>query len=73
MIPETKGIPLEELADVFGGTSSEVAIHTKDIQIDHTNHKILDKSGNAVHGALDTTVLGEKRESREEHATVEEV
>jgi hypothetical protein len=43
---------------------NETAIHARDIQIDHTNHRILDKSGNDVsgpvhpHGGLDEKNYG---------------
>lgn len=31
-VPETKGVALEELAEVFG---EEVAVHAKDVHVDH--------------------------------------
>ena len=48
-IPETKGIPLEEMAKLFGDT--DVQVFAEDIHIDHNTHElVVDEHGNhAVH------------------------
>lgn len=38
-IPETKGIPLEEMAAIFGDTE-DVAVYSADIHLDHNTHEI---------------------------------
>lgn len=38
-IPETKGIPLEEMAALFGDTE-DIAVFAADIHLDHTTHEI---------------------------------
>ena len=38
-IPETKGIPLEELAKIFGD-DDEIVVYMKDIVLDHDTHKL---------------------------------
>ena len=44
-IPETKGIPLEEMAKLFGDT--DVQVFAEDIHIDHDTHElVVDEHGN---------------------------
>ncbi|KAK5071465.1 hypothetical protein LTS08_004791 [Lithohypha guttulata] len=38
-IPETKGIPLEEMAAVFGDTE-DIAVYSADIHLDHNTHEL---------------------------------
>lgn len=40
--PDTKGLPLEEIAAIFGD-ADEVAIYQRDIEIDHTDFHIIDR------------------------------
>jgi len=39
-LPETKGVPLEEIAALFGD-SDEVMIFSEDIHVDHTTHELV--------------------------------
>lgn len=39
--PDTNGLPLEEIALIFGD-ADEVAIYQADIEIDHNTHAIID-------------------------------
>lgn len=39
-IPETKGLPLEELATIFGD-DDEIVVYMKDIHVDHTTHQLV--------------------------------
>jgi MFS family permease len=39
--PDTRGLPLEEIAAIFGD-ADEVAIYQRDIEIDHNTHAIID-------------------------------
>lgn len=41
--PDTKGLPLEEIAAIFGD-ADEVAIYQRDIQVDHQDHHITERS-----------------------------
>jgi len=41
--PDTNGLPLEEVAAIFGDVD-EVAIYQADIQVDHNTHTIIVKS-----------------------------
>ena len=38
--PDTKGVPLEEIAALFGD-ADEVAIYQREIDIDHNTHTII--------------------------------
>jgi hypothetical protein len=38
--PDTKGLPLEEIAAIFGD-SDEVAIYQREIEIDHHDHTLV--------------------------------
>jgi len=40
VLPETKGIPLEEMAAVFGDTD-DIAVYSADIHVDHTTHEVV--------------------------------
>jgi len=45
LLPETKGIPLEEMAKIFGDTE-DVVVWSKDLRIDHNTHElVVDKNG----------------------------
>lgn len=54
--PDTKGVPLEEIAAIFGD-ADEVAIYQREIEIDHTTH---------------TVGFRELDEDKADHATVTE-
>jgi hypothetical protein len=41
MWPDTRGLPLEEVAAIFGD-GDEVAIYQREIEIDHNTHTIID-------------------------------
>jgi hypothetical protein len=38
-LPETKGIPLEEMAKIFGDT--DIAVYEHDIHVDHDTHELV--------------------------------
>lgn len=40
MVPETKGVPLEEIAALFG-EGDEVTVFAANIHVDHTNHELV--------------------------------
>jgi hypothetical protein len=42
VLPETKGIPLEEMAKIFGDTE-DVMVYAEDILIDHNTHELVVK------------------------------
>jgi len=46
--PDTRGLPLEEIAAIFGDTD-EVAIYQAEIEIDHNTHTIIDHHDEAGH------------------------
>ena len=39
-LPETKGIPLEEVAGLFGD-DGEVVVHATDLRVDHNTHQLI--------------------------------
>lgn len=39
-IPETKGVPLEELAAIFGD-QDEIVVYMKDIHVDENTHQLV--------------------------------
>ena len=49
VLPETKGIPLEEMAKIFGDTE-DVMVYAEDILIDHNTHELVVKE----HGGRST-------------------
>lgn len=40
VLPETKNVPLEELAAIFGD-HDEVVVYMKDIHVDHNTHQLV--------------------------------
>lgn len=40
VLPETKGIPLEEMAKIFGDTD-DVMVYAEDIHIDNQTHELV--------------------------------
>jgi hypothetical protein len=40
VLPETKGIPLEEIAAIFGD-ADEVMVFSDDIHVDHNTHELV--------------------------------
>ena len=40
VLPETKGIPLEEMAKIFGDTS-DIMVYAEDIHIDKATHELV--------------------------------
>lgn len=39
--PETKGIPLEEVAALFGDKEDDIMVYQDQIHVDHTSHKVV--------------------------------
>ena len=67
--PDTNGLPLEEVAALFGD-ADEVAIYQRDIEVDFATHTIVDhnpaggvKGGDAAHYDIDSLPVSEKLES----------
>jgi hypothetical protein len=40
VLPETKGIPLEEMAKIFGDTE-DIMVFSSDLHIDHNTHELV--------------------------------
>jgi hypothetical protein len=40
LLPETKGIPLEEMAKIFGDTEG-IMVFSSDLHIDHNTHELV--------------------------------
>lgn len=40
LLPETKGIPLEEMAKIFGDTS-DIMVYAEDIHVDKNTHELV--------------------------------
>lgn len=62
--PDTKGLPLEECAALFGD-ADEVAVYQREIEVDFANHTIVDhhsdvKNNNALHIEAGSARLHEK-------------
>lgn len=71
-LPETRNIPLEEVADVIAGAEGETAIRTRDIQIDRSTHQVFVNTGRESYNEkADTTNATEKNEF--EHTSTTEV
>jgi len=39
-VPETKGVPLEEMAAIFGDPE-DVVIYLREVHVDHTNNELV--------------------------------
>ena len=62
-IPETKGVPLEEIAALFGD-QEEVVIFSANIHVDHNTHELVvdTPGGAAVNGVVTQKCEKEVRE-----------
>jgi hypothetical protein len=40
VLPETKGIPLEEMAKIFGDTD-DIMVFSSDLHVDHNTHELV--------------------------------
>jgi hypothetical protein len=60
--PDTKGLPLEEIAAIFGD-EDEVAIHQADITIDHNTHAIIVHGRNGEEKVIDIEHMETRNES----------
>jgi hypothetical protein len=54
LLPEPKGIPLEEMARIFG---DEVVVNLDDVQINHDTHELVIGGGALEHVATYQDVL----------------
>lgn len=59
VLPETKSVPLEELAAIFGD-DDEIVVYMKDIHIDHNTHQLVvdRQKGSAELGRIATELHG---------------
>jgi hypothetical protein len=58
LLPETKGIPLEEMARIFG---DEVVVNLDDVHINHDTHELVIGGGALEHVA---THQGREKEEK---------
>jgi len=58
-IPETKGLPLEEMAEIFGD-KDEVIVYLRDIHVDQETHDIVAD----IHGEAQRMSISGKLETR---------
>ncbi|EXJ74794.1 uncharacterized protein A1O5_01490 [Cladophialophora psammophila CBS 110553] len=76
LLPETKGVPLEEVAKLFGDTDT-IMVYAEDIHIDHNTHELVvsGRAGVSTHpatvvdtskGATITTEKGEEARHTEQ-------
>jgi hypothetical protein len=69
-LPETKGVPLEEIAALFGDRD-EVMIFSEDIHVDHTTHElVVDTHGARADGGITHRVATEASASEKAEETV---
>ncbi len=67
ILPETKGIPLEEMAKVFG-ESEDVVVFTSDLHVDHNTHElVVARKGELEHVATHQGVTPEIEKAIAEH------
>jgi hypothetical protein len=66
-LPETKGIPLEELAAIFGD-DDEIIVYMKDIHLDHTTHQLVvdRQKGTSELGRVVTELHGLPKASKDD-------
>jgi hypothetical protein len=77
LLPETKGIPLEEMAKIFG---DEVVVNLDDVHINQDTHELVVGGGALEHVATHqgitpeaAKILGEHREKEEGRVYKEDV
>lgn len=59
VLPETKGIPLEEIAKLFGD-DDEVMVYAEDIHVDRNTHElVVEEHGKDGHGLHHVATEGE--------------
>jgi len=63
MFPDTNGLPLEEIAAIFGD-EDEVAIHQADIEIDHNTGAIIIRGANGEEKVVDIEHMETRTETR---------
>jgi hypothetical protein len=71
VLPETKGIPLEEIARIFGETD-DVMVYSEDLHWDRNTHKLVVEE-HVDHGASLTHMPTKGKKSGEETTAVEKV
>jgi len=68
VLPETKGIPLEEMAKIFGDTA-DIMVYAEDIHVDKTTHELVVHAHNdrdlthiaTEQGVIEQKVVGEEK------------
>jgi hypothetical protein len=75
LLPETKGVPLEEIAKLFGDTES-VMVYAADIHVDHATHEVeVSGKDGLTHVATDVneTAVGPTAEKHQDVRHTEQV
>jgi MFS family permease len=65
-LPETKGIPLEEMAKIFGDTE-DVMVYAKDLHVDHNTHELVVGKDGLEHVATHQNITPEIEKAVQEH------
>lgn len=73
VLPETKGIPLEEMAKLFGDTD-DIMVYAEDIHIDHNTHDLVVEAHGEKNGLVHVATEGDYgRVSGAKPGTVENI
>ncbi|KAF2797496.1 MFS general substrate transporter [Melanomma pulvis-pyrius CBS 109.77] len=66
VLPETKGIPLEEMAKIFGDTD-DVVVFSSDVHLDHNTHELVVGKGGLEHVATHQGMTEDIKKAIAEH------
>jgi hypothetical protein len=72
VLPETKGIPLEEMAKVFGD-SEDIMVYAEDIHMDQNTHELVVESHGDKNGLTHVATEHDRVRTDEKGATPEQV
>jgi hypothetical protein len=66
VLPETKGIPLEEMAKIFGDTD-DVVVFSENVHVDHNTHELVIDNEGLSHVATHQGITEEIKQGIVEH------
>jgi hypothetical protein len=66
VLPETKGIPLEEMARIFGDTD-DVVVFSENVHVDHNTHELVVENEGLSHVATHQGITEEIKQKIVEH------
>jgi hypothetical protein len=72
VLPETKGIPLEEMAKLFGD-SEDIMVYAEDIHIDQNTHELVVETHGDKNGLTHVATEADRGHSGEKKGVTEQI